>query len=336
MATIYPKALKTGDEVRVIAPARSLALISPSVRQIARERLEMELGLKVTFGKHVEERDRYVSSSIKSRVDDLHEAFADKNVKAVFSAVGGTNSEELLERIDWNLIKRNPKVFCGFSDITTLSNAIYGKTGLVAFSGPHYSSFGMKRGFEYTMEQFKKAVMGTHRHQVLSSANWSDDAWYMDQEKRQFIANLGMKVFKQGVAKGTIIGGNIGTLAILLGSSYMPKLNNSILFLEECGDCEGSRDFTMRQFGALVRQPGFDKIKGIVFGRFQKATRWEPTDFQELISRRPELAKRNIPIITGVDFGHTTPIFTFGIGGTAEIHADQNGAQIFFEPFVKE
>jgi muramoyltetrapeptide carboxypeptidase LdcA involved in peptidoglycan recycling len=92
----------------------------------------------------------------------------------------------------------------------------------------------------------------------------------------------------------------------------------------------------MRQFGSLVFQKGFEKIKGLVIGRFQKDEKVMEEDLRELISRRSELAKRNIPIITGADFGHTTPIFTFGIGGTAEIIADQNGAQIFFEPFVKK
>lgn len=335
MATIYPKALKTGDEVRVIAPARSLALISPGCRDVAKERFQNELGLKLSFGKHVEEKDSYASSSIKSRVEDLHEAFADKKVKAILTSIGGFNSEEMIGSINWGLIKSNPKIFCGFSDITTLSNAIYAKTGVVAFVGPHYSSFGMKRGFEYTMEQFKKAVMGSHRQQVLPAANWSNDAWFMEQEKREFISNAGMRVFNPGKAKGPIVGGNLSSL-VQLSRDYLPKLEGSILFLEECHDCEIDKALLMRSFGMLVRTPGFDKIKGLVFGRFEKATKWNDEDMKELIARRPELAKRNIPIITGADFGHTTPIFTFGVGGTAEIHADQNGAQLFFEPFVKE
>ena len=283
----------------------------------------------------MEERDRYTSSSIKNRLQDLHEAFADKNVKAVLTVIGGFNSEELLSGINWDLIKKNPKIFCGFSDITALSNAIYAKTGLVAFHGPHYSSFGMKRGLEYTMEQFKKAVMGGHRFQVLPSGHWSDDEWYRDQEKREMIANTGLKTLKPGKAKGTIVGGNLSTM-ILLGREYMPKLDSTILFVEEChGGVKDIQGF-IRNFGALTRLPGFGKIKGLVFGRFQKATRWEMEDFKELLSRRSLLAERNIPIVCNADFGHTTPFFAFGIGGTAELVAGAQEAQLFFDPFVRE
>jgi len=293
MSTLYPKPLRPGDETRVVAPAQTLGIIGQETRRIAKERLEGELGLMLTFGKHVEEKDRYNSSSIKSRVEDLHEAFADKRVKAILTVIGGFNSEELLESLDWNLIKKNPKIFCGFSDITTLSNAIYAKTGLVTFSGPHYSSFGMKRGFEYTMELFKKAVIGVHRHQVLPSANWSDDAWFMDQEKRTFIANTGLKVVKTGKARGTIVGGNLSTL-ILLGRDYLPKLEGSILFIEECSE-GGSCDklYLLRNLGTLTRTPGFDRIKGLVIGRFPRALKIE-ADGHVVIRKRRRLPSRCI------------------------------------------
>lgn len=86
----------------------------------------------------------------------MHEAFADKSVDAVLTAIGGFNAVELLSQIDYGLIKANPKIFCGFSDITALSCAIYAKTGLVTYSGPHFSSFGMLKGFDYTLDCFKR------------------------------------------------------------------------------------------------------------------------------------------------------------------------------------
>ena len=126
------------------------------MQKIATERLE-ELGLKVTFGKHVMEADPdYMCASIDARVEDLNEAFRDKNVKAILTVIGGFNSNQLLDYIDYDAIKENPKIFCGFSDITALSNAIHAKTGLVTYSGVHYSSFGMLKGFEYSLEYFKK------------------------------------------------------------------------------------------------------------------------------------------------------------------------------------
>ena len=117
MKFIYPEKLRSGDEVRVVAAARSRALIGQESRQIAAERFQA-LGLKLTFGEHVDEQDMFGSSSVKSRLEDWHGAFSDKNVKAVLTVVGGDNSNQLLGYIDWSVIKNNPKNFFGFSGIT--------------------------------------------------------------------------------------------------------------------------------------------------------------------------------------------------------------------------
>ena len=127
---MIPPKLQPGDEIRVIAPARSLGIISPENREIATKRLE-ELGFTVSFSDHVEEQDEFDSSSLQSRIADLHAAFEDKNVKGMFTVIGGFNSNQLLKYIDYDLIKKNPKILCGYSDITALSNAIYAKTGMV-------------------------------------------------------------------------------------------------------------------------------------------------------------------------------------------------------------
>ena len=140
MKKIYPKKLSAGNEIRVVTPALSLKTVSKNNRKTADKRF-LELGLKLTFGKHVEESDEFGSSSIKSRLEDLHEAFRDKKIKAIIAAEGGSNSNQLLGYLNWNLIKNNPKILCGYSDITALSNAIYAKTGLISYSGLNYSSF---------------------------------------------------------------------------------------------------------------------------------------------------------------------------------------------------
>lgn len=332
MATTLPTVLKHGDEIRIIAPSSSLAIIATSLRTIAKDRLEGDLGLKVTFSKHVEKKNKYGSSSAKDRLDDLHEAFADKNVKAIMAVIGGDNAVELLHGLKFNVIKRNPKIFCGYSDTTVLGNAIYAKTGLATFSGPSYSSFGMKRGFEYTLEAFKKATMGLVAYNVLPSVEFSDDQWYKNQNKRSFSANKGLKALKLGKAKGTIVGGNVSSLALLQGTVCMPKLENSILFLEDCAE---STDATiMRQLISLFNQPGIEKLRGIVFGRFQKTNKLTHEDLKYAVSNSP-IAKLNIPIIADADFGHTSPMFTFAVGGTAEISASTSSSTITFQPFVK-
>jgi len=136
---IYPKKLRNGSHIRVIAPSRSFKIISEETREIAKKRFA-EMGITVSYSKHCDEIDDFVSSSITSRLEDLHEAFADKSVDGILTAIGGFNTNQLLDEIDYNLIKNNPKIICGFSDITCLCHAITAKTDVVTYSGPHFSS----------------------------------------------------------------------------------------------------------------------------------------------------------------------------------------------------
>lgn len=320
---MIPEKLKSGDEVRVIAPARSMNILGEDCKQIATERLE-SLGLKVTFGKHVMEADPdSFSTSIEARIEDLHDAFRDKNVKAILTVIGGFNSNQLLDYIDYDLIKENPKILCGFSDITALSNAIHARTGLVTYSGPHYSSFGMKKGFEYEFEYFKKMFFEAKEVEVTSSKEWSDDAWFIDQENREFVPNDGMFIINEGEAEGKIAGGNLCTLNLLQGTKYMPEIKDRILFLED-DDMAGKLYFVEfdRNLQSLIHLPDFSKVKGIVIGRSQKATEMTKEKWIKLIKGKRELDK--IPVIAGADFGHSTPIITFPIGGNAKLEA-KNG-----------
>lgn len=319
--------LKPGDEVRIIAPSRSMVIIGADSRKLATERLE-ELGLKVTFGKYVEEADSdYLVADVKHRAEDLNDAFKDKNVKAILTVIGGFNSNQILDYIDYEAIKENPKIFCGFSDITVLSNAIYAKTGLVTYSGPHYSSFGMKKGFEYELDYFTKMFFDDKEIEIVSSKEWSDDAWFIDQEKREFISNDGMFVINEGTAEGDIVGGNLCTLNLLQGTKYMPSIENKILFLEDDG---AAGDVYLMEFDrnlqSLIQTPDFKTVKGIVLGREQKGCNMSKEKWIKMIKNKPELD--GIPVIAGADFGHTTPIFTFPIGGHARMEA-KNEAKIY-------
>lgn len=324
MQKVYPDKLKAGDEVRVIAPSRSLAIVSPECQQIANQRLA-GLGLKLSFGKNVSESDEFLSSSIRSRVDDLHEAFADKNVKAILTVIGGFNCNQLFRYIDWDLIKQNPKIFCGFSDITALNNAILTKTGLVSYSGPHYSTLGQKLYFDYTLEYFKKCFFSNEPLVISASPKWSDDAWYKNQSDRNLIDNEGFWLINEGEAAGVILGGNLGTFNLLQGTEYFPNLENSILFLED--DDESLPHAFDRYLQSLIHQPGFEQVKGIVIGRFQKASQMTQEKLIKIIKTKAELG--NMPIIANVDFGHTDPKITFPIGGVAALKAGSN--KIFLE-----
>ncbi|MDP2812675.1 MAG: LD-carboxypeptidase [bacterium] len=314
---MYPKNLVAGDEIRIIAPACSLALLSKECQKIANDRLA-NLVLKVSFGQHVAESDDFVSTSIEARVADIHEAFADKNVKAIITVIGGFNSNQLLKYLDWDLIKNNPKIFCGYSDITVLNNAILAKTGLVSYYGPYYSSFGQKLYFDYTLDYFKKCLFHLDPFEIKASDKWSDDEWYIDQDKRNLLDNPSLLFINAGQARGTIIGGNLCTLNLLQGTEYFPSLENSILFLED--DDESQAVNFDRDLQSLIHLPDFQGVRAIVIGRFQKASGISDDLLMKIIKSKKELA--NIPVIANVDFGHTDPKITFPVGGEASLIAD--------------
>jgi len=315
--------IQAGDTVRVVAPSFSLSIISEEVRTIANQRFD-ELGLTLEFGKNIEEINNHLSSSIKSRVEDLHDAYRNKNVKAIFAVIGGYNCNQLLSYLDWDLIKQNPKPLIGYSDTTALQNAVLAKVGHVSYSGPAYSTFGQKLYFDYTLEHFKKIVTEAGSVELTPSEIWTDDQWFIDQEKRNVYKNIGWLPVHEGEASGKIIGGNLRTLASLFGTEYMPDLQDTILFLED-DECEKFNEFD-RLLQSLMHQPGFFGVRGIVLGRFQVASEMNNENILELFKTRPELDQ--IPVIANVDFGHTNPMITYPIGGKATIKISEPNSVI--------
>lgn len=317
MQKIIPEKLKKGDKVMIIAPARGLKIIGQDVRQIATERLN-KLGLEVVFAPNTTDSnwDYMGSSSIENRVEDIHTAFKDKSVKAILTVIGGFNSNQLLKYLDYDLIRNNPKIICGYSDITALLNAITAQTGLQTYYGPHYSSLGMKYGCDYTFEHFVKMLVTDDKDNVEPSQVWSDDLWFLDQEKRDFEANEGYWIIHSGKAKGTIAGGNLCTYNLLLGTPYRRKFTeDTILFIEDTASAP-LQDIE-RDLQALIYQEDFKNVKGIVIGRFQKDSKITKEGLEYIINTKKEL--KDLPIIANVDFGHTYPLLTIPLGGTATI-----------------
>jgi muramoyltetrapeptide carboxypeptidase LdcA involved in peptidoglycan recycling len=320
---MIPPKLKAGDEIRIIAPSRSLSIISKDSIKIAETRLR-GLGFKVSYSKHAYETDEFKSSSIESRVKDMNDAFQDDNVNAILAAIGGFNSNQILRYLDYRSIKSNPKIMCGFSDITALSNAIYAKTGLVTYSGPHFSTFGMKKGFDYSLEYFKKCLMSSGQFEVHPSKSWSDDKWYENQEKRSFVKNKGYLVINHGEAEGKIVGANLVTFNHLQGTEYMPSLKGKIVFVED--DYEEDAIHFDSNLQSLILHKDFDKVKGMIIGRFQKESKVSNEMIMKIIKTKKEL--NDLPVVANFDFGHTTPQITFPIGGTAKLYAGKGKANL--------
>lgn len=317
-----PAKLKPGDTIRVVAPSESMGILSEATKKTANSNL-LAMGLKVSFGKHITETDDFLSSSIESRVEDLHDAFKDSAVKAIFTVIGGFNCNQLLRYLDWGIIGANPKIFCGFSDITALNNAIYTKTGLVSYSGPHYSTFGQPNYLDYTIDYFKKCLFSDEQFEIKPNDCWLDDKWWTGEERHPS-DNDGWLTINEGKAAGTILGANLCTFNLLQGTEYFPNLENSVLFIE---DDEETNPVTFdRNLQSLIHQPGFAGVKGLVIGRFQKASEINQEKLIKIIKTKKELD--NLPVVAGVDFGHTEPKITFPVGGTAEIVVNTKESKI--------
>lgn len=314
--------LKQGDEIRIIAPSLSFSIVSEINVNLANNRFK-ELNYKISVSKNAKEIDYFKSSSVKSRIEDIHEAFADKNVKAILTVIGGFNSNQLLNYIDYKLIENNPKILCGYSDITVLTNAVYAKTGLITYHGPHFVNFAIKEGFEYIQKYFNKCLVEDKPYEIMPSKEWSDDRWHVSQENREFIKNEGCFIINEGEAEGKAIGGNLCTFNLLQGTEYLPDIKDSIIFIED--DDWTGEDYPLsfdRDLQSIIHLKNFDKVKGIVIGRTQKASKMTNEIFTKIIKSKKELD--NIPVICNADFGHTMPIFTFPIGGKVSLKAIDN------------
>lgn len=300
--------LKPGDEIRVVAPSRSQAIIWEHAHHNAMD-FWKNSGYKLTFSKNCRELDKYQPSSIASRVEDLHNAFADPNVKMIITSVGGFNANQLLSCLDYDLIARNPKIFCGYSDITALSNAIYAKTGLVTYNGPHYSTFGFEGETEYTRQMFFKCLINDFPFEVAPSNTASE-----------------YSVIQEGSCEGKIIGGNLCTLNLLQGTPYMPDIRDKVLFIEDDNITGQYFGFEFdRNLQSLLQIDGADTIKGIVFGRFDESCGMTLERATDIVRNK---IPSDIPVVFGVDFGHVFPIATFPIGGTVNIEASYGNLKV--------
>lgn len=316
---MIPAKLKAGDHVRVIAPAHSL---SPAfTREMKAQATEGmgELGLTVSYGKYIDELNDFKTATIEHRLEDLHDAFADPKVQAIIPARGGSTSGQLLKYIDYDLIRKNPKVICGLSDITALSYAIYAKTGLVTYYGPHFTILGASKIIDYSFEYMKKTFFSNAAIPIKPSEHYCDSAW-----DREVIVNEGLWTINEGRAEGKSIGGNFLTTNFVLGSEFMPDLAGSILFMEENHiiDYRGVQN----ELQAILNQPNSDKIRGLIIGRFQKGTGMTQELLTKIIKDKKELD--NIPVVGNVDFGHTVPMITFPIGGAVKLQVMDDKVKI--------
>lgn len=305
---MLPEKFNKSDEIRIIAPSCSLSRVRSDVYENALAFLQNQ-GFNVTFSKNCRETNEFLSSSVRSRVDDLHEAFADKNVKVVMACIGGFNANEILPYLDYELIKNNPKILCGYSDITVLLNAVYAKTGIVTYHAPHLAALGFLNEREYTQKYLSECFMCEKPFDVKPSETAQN-----------------YTVIQEGECEGNIIGGNLCTLNLLQGTPYMPDISNKVLFLE---DDNIMGDYFVPEFNrnlqSLLQTDNANTIRGIVFGRFDESCKMTEDMIKAIIKDK---ISPDIPVLFGVDFGHIFPMISFPIGGKVAVSAIENSVDI--------
>lgn len=280
-----------------------------------------ELGLTDSYGKYVDERNEFDTTSIEKRLKDLHDAYADPEVRCIIPAMGGSSANQLLKHIDYGLVKKDPKIICGLSDITALAEALYAKTGIVTYYGPHFTMLGASMLVGYSIEHMRKTFFSEAPFPLTPADHYCDSEW----DTQKIVNEDGFWPVNEGEAEANCIGGNLLTLKfLLLGSEFMPDLKNAILFLEANKVIDYKDVQNILQ--AILNQHHSDKILGIIVGRIQKQTGMTRELFWKMIKSKKELEK--IPVVGNVDFGHTVPMLTFPIGGKVKLKVTENKASI--------
>lgn len=304
---IKPKMLKPGDTVGVIAP--STAVSDPDDYRRAKEALDY-FGLKMKLGDHVQHGNGYKTRSINERLIDLHKFFADDEINAVIAIRGGYGSPQILDGIDYDLIKKHPKIFLGYSDITAMHLAIFKKAGLITFHGPVLlSAFS-----NYTIDYFKRALFSAEPIGVAENS----------KDKNTFREVFPIRTLSGGKASGRLVGGNLSLICSTLGTQYEIDTKDRILFIEDVGEEPYRID---RMLTHLKLANKLHSAKGIVVGyckdcdysNLQSSRIWDPS-LGEVLDNI--IGSLGIPAIYGLTIGHTSNQITLPLGVMAELDAD--------------
>ncbi len=301
---LLPAPLNKGDTVGLVSP--SSASDDSFSLQLAREAMEA-LGFKVKAGPHLASRYGHLAGTDAERAGDLNAMFADSTVKAIVCVRGGSGAARLLPLLDYDAIRRNPKVLLGYSDITALHSAIRAKTGLVTFHG----QVGSGSWNAFNADQFRRLFFDRELIEYRNKAEAGDE---LVPRRNRTLAIRG------GKARGELVGGNLSVLAALAGSSYLPDFNGRILFLEDVGEAPYRID---RMFSTLKLMGALDRIAGFIFGECSDC---KPGDGYGSLTLEQilddHIGPLKIPAYRGAMIGHIREQFIVPVGGMVELDAD--------------
>ncbi len=285
------------------------------------------------FERAVKEMEKYfdavvyndlTDSSIEKRVQHFHDFLEDDSVEAIISLTGGYNSNEILPYLDYDLIKRKNKPIIGFSDTTAVQLAILAKSGIRSYYGPSVLfDFGSFDGLSpFTLKSLDDALKKEEYYlKPPQKISFSNDFWDRDDHKDPVYERNTEPIFitdgcAQTKVRGNLVGGNLNTLLAILGTEYMPKLDNAIVFLEDFDTCPNK---LTRDMHTLLQAGFFENANGILLSKFFTDTKNADNrqEFLNQIFRLQRLLK--LPFVANMDFGHYLPRHTIPINSQAEI-----------------
>lgn len=295
---MIPSKLKKGDTIGVIAPSNyiekdDLEYINASIA------LMEASGFKVKFGKYVFEDTLGYGTSPEKRAADINWAFKDDEVKAIMCVKGGEDSNTTLDYIDYEMIKKHPKIICGFSDNTSILNAIHEKTGLVTYHGPTFKSLtSWETGYAY--KQFIKTFVEDIGSLIMGEP---EDEY---------------TTIQVGQATGELVGGNLSLFTKLVCGKYAVNVQDKILFLEELG-FEAAPEMVNSNIYYLKQNGVFDRIAGLWIGNYEHPSKVSI----EKIIKNAIGDEYKFPIIKSDNFGHIDKKIIIPIGTKAEINTNE-------------
>lgn len=320
---VKPPALRPGDTIGIVAPSWGGPALFPQRVERGRRFLE-SLGYRVVIGRHACGQRGHVSGTPEERATDLHDFFADPAVRAIVAAIGGDHSCHLLPLLDWDLIRRNPTILVGYSDVTVLNLAIHARTGLVTFNGPALMpDFGeFPAPLPYTVEHFLRVVTRPDAPGTIHPASgWTEERqeWGAPEEQqvpRTLRPSSGWTWLKEGRATGPLLGGCLESLEHLRGTPYWPDCHGVLLCFETSEEMPPPErvDALFQDYenmGVLAQ------IGGLLIGRPYGYSDAQRAQLHAVVLERTR--RYAFPIVADLDFGHTAPQFTLPIGCRAEL-----------------
>ena len=297
---IKPKKLCPGDTIAIVSPSSP----TKDSSAVPRGKAFLEsLGYKVILGKHVDEwRGNYIAASEEARAEDLNELFADKNVNMILCARGGYGALQIVDKLDYENIKANPKIFCGYSDITSLHLAMNKFAGLVTIHGEVLTSLNTAVT-PYTKDHWLRCLTTTEENREITLA-----------DPGKFLTTVA-----PGKVEGEVLGGNLSLLAASCGTFYQPDLKGKILFFEELNE----EPYAIDRYLAQMRNCGmFEDLKGVVIGECEDCRDHSGYYPDILDTFRYYFAGLGVPCLYGLPMGHTKDQAALPLGVKVRLDAD--------------